>query len=276
MRPADKALFMAIENNDVTGVKCLLTQHSKHSINNINYYNCISRTTPLILALEQRNVNERIVSLLLHHGADPNIPIERNNKISIALHKACYGNRNVNVIQMLLQFKANVNNQDSHGHTAFHLLMKLYMTGYDSDHDNTIRCTRLLLDNHANVNCHDMHGMTCLFDSIKGRGEKKLDILRLLLNSKEDDVNYQLQKQHDHHGGDTILHGAVKEKNLDIVKLIMECCATHINLFLQNKNHETPYDIAQRLQYKSIMECLKMTFILRECHLFLRHKWIHM
>lgn len=149
------------------------------------------------------------------------------------------------------------------------------------DHKEYLPCVKLLLNHHANVNIQDKYGRSCLFHVIERSGQNKLDILKLLLlNSNNlDDVNFfQLQHPYSvYNKGDTTLHCAVRKMNLDIVNMIINknCLRDWPTLLLiRNNNNETPYDLAQKLHHKSIMECLKITLQL-QCNIFLRQKWIH-
>lgn len=183
---ADEELVRSIKHNDVTGVVNILT-HQFQNINT-NYFDVTDdrSKTPLIYAIG-RNANHRIVSSLLQHGADPNITDSSGRP---ALHYAC-DHKNSYVIELLIQFNANVNCQDADGWTPLFLLVAYLHTIY-MDHEECIPCVRLLLDNNANVNIQNNYGRSCVFKVIEKSGPNKFDLLRLLLNSNFN-INYQIQ-----------------------------------------------------------------------------------
>lgn len=117
---AEKGLMMSIQQNDTTGVENILSQESQ-SIN----INCVHDTfinvTPLMLACMNNKTNHSIVSILLDHGANPNISSHYHMGWT-ALHYAC---RRVNFhkMQLLLKSNANVNCQNECGSTPLHILL---------------------------------------------------------------------------------------------------------------------------------------------------------
>ena len=95
--------------------------------------------------------------------------------------------------------------------------------------EEKLRCVRLLLDNYANVNIQDADGMTCVFYAIdcNRKPQKSLDVLQLLLNYSNIDINLQLLHRTlctPYSKGDTILHCAVRNTNMKVVQMILECC----------------------------------------------------
>lgn len=78
------------------------------------------------------------------------------------------------VIEILLEFGADVNRSDRDGKTALHLAC--HSTG-SSDHDAQIKCTQKLIDTGANVHAADASGKTPLMYGVRGQNYGILDVL---------------------------------------------------------------------------------------------------
>lgn len=112
------------------------------------------------------------VQILLDHGAD--IDAISHSKISYipsntALHAAIAGERNVDVIRLLLTHHADTNVFDSDGHTCLHTA---------AFHDDNIEIIRLLIDHGADVNARIEGGETALSLAIKQGNNNVAELLR--------------------------------------------------------------------------------------------------
>lgn len=188
---------------------------------------------------------------------------------------------NSHSIKLLLKFNADVNCQDVDGMTPLFLLFKctprIGRTTIQDD-EESLHCMRLLLDNHADVNLLDKHGLTCLYIIEFITRQHRREVIQLLSNYSNVDVNFQLLQPFNGirpNGvvikGDTILHYAVRKKDIEYVKIRIEVLKP--NLLIRNSYNKTAYDIAQQSHHKAIMECLKITLLL-QCHVYLRNNWI--
>lgn len=172
-------------------------------------------------------------------------------------------------MKLLLEYKANVNGQTIDGETPLCALI-ICRINYD-EQQKLIRCIQLLLCNDANF-----YGIFCVLyaflfirsdEGIQRVMKIRLEILRLLLNSNDVDINFQLVQPFSICiKGDTILHLAVRKYDDEIVNMILECCTNIPNLLMiHNINNETAYDIAKRDCFPNthIIECLKITLRLQ-------------
>lgn len=96
------------------------------------------------------------VKQLLNYGANVNaLSHSKVNYIpsNTALHAAIAGERNVDVIKLLLKHNAQTNIFDSNGHTCLHTA---------AFHDDNIEIVNLLIEHGANVNARVEGGKTSL------------------------------------------------------------------------------------------------------------------
>ncbi|CAM2988138.1 ankyrin repeat domain-containing protein [Paenibacillus sediminis] len=112
------------------------------------------------------------VQVLLDYGAD--IDAVSHSKITFipsntALHAAIAGERNVDVIRLLLVNKAQTNIFDSNGHTCLHTA---------SFHDDNLEIIRLLIEHGADVNSKAEGGETALSVAISQGHHNVAELLR--------------------------------------------------------------------------------------------------
>ncbi|WP_127530401.1 ankyrin repeat domain-containing protein [Paenibacillus kobensis] len=116
--------------------------------------------------------NQVIVQLLIDY--DANVDAVSHSKISFipsntALHAAIAGQRNLNVIRLLLAQHANPNIFDSVGHTSLHTA---------AFHDDNMELIRLLIEHGADVNAKQEGGLTALSIAIEQGNHNVAELLR--------------------------------------------------------------------------------------------------
>lgn len=119
--------------------------------------------------------NKDAVQILLNHGAD--VDAVSHSKIpyipsNTALHAAIAGERNVDVIRLLLAQNAQTNIFDSNGHTCLHTA---------AFHDDNVEIIRLLIEHGADVNARIEGGETALSLAVKQGNHNVAELLRQLL-----------------------------------------------------------------------------------------------
>lgn len=138
--------------------------------------------------------SKEVVALLLRHGADVhtyNPLAEATSCLHIVLDIGYYEDpkRYGELLQLLLDFGADVDRKDTNGETALHLAC------YCQEGSDAVRC---LLAAHADVNARNHKGYTPLFSALAMRNEKEPD--EELMNPKsldqmlrEDRVDLNMQ-----------------------------------------------------------------------------------
>jgi len=142
-------VFQAAQSGDTSALHGLLTSYPQLA-NTENK----DGLTPLGFAAHFGN--KEAVQMLLDHGAD--IDALSHSRISFipsntALHAAIAGERNMDVISLLLLNKAKTNVFDSNGHTCLHSA---------AFHDDNIEMISLLIQHGADVNARIEGGDTVL------------------------------------------------------------------------------------------------------------------
>ncbi|MFF2480000.1 ankyrin repeat domain-containing protein [Paenibacillus sp. NPDC058071] len=158
-------VFQAIQKGDTARLTDILESHSYLS----NTENG-EGLTPLGYAAHFGN-NEA-VQILLTHGAD--VDAISHSKLSYipsntALHAAISGERNLDVVRLLLAHKAQTIIFDSNGHACLHTA---------AFHDDNIEIIRLLIEHGADVNARIKDGETALSLAIKQGNNNVEEFLR--------------------------------------------------------------------------------------------------
>ena len=209
------------------------------------------RRTPLIAAVSQGHCD--IAEWLLSHGADPNL--HSDVECFTALHMAAWHGQ-LEVCQILLQYKADHNSLDRDGQTPLHrasyrghanVALLLLERGVDVNaQDNNcttalhlasgemhIGVARLLLEHGVDVNAKDGNGRTPFHIASLG-GEP--EISRILLEHKTD------QNGPDNDGR-TPLHLASRRGHIDVVRLLLE---RDVGVNVKDNNRSTALHLASR------------------------------
>ncbi|KAN0137681.1 Ankyrin repeat-containing domain protein [Lactarius tabidus] len=170
----------------------------------------------------QREGQQRIMCLLLDHGANVNMHDSRRNT---ALHFTA-SEGHLEVARMLLRLKADVNSQNDEGLTPLQRASQVRREGQQD-------IMRLLLDHGANVDMRDNSGNTALHFAVS---EGHPDIMRLLLDC---DANVNMRDI----SGNTALHVAASEGHLEVARILLKLGA---NVNSQNDMGLTPLQRASQ------------------------------
>lgn len=113
-----------------------------------------------------------VVQVLIAFGADVNAV--SHSKLDFipsntALHAAIAGQRNMDVMKLLLEHGANTNIFDSNGHTCLHTA---------AFHDDNIEIINLLIEHGAEVNAKVEGGKTALDLALENGNQKIAELLR--------------------------------------------------------------------------------------------------
>lgn len=160
-----KDVFQSIQSGDVSRLDQMLEAHPQLA----NMENA-DGLTPLGYAAHFGN--KAAVQVLLNNGADVNAVSQ--SKISYipsntALHAAIAGERNEDVIQLLLTHKAQTTIFDSNGHTCLHAA---------AFHSDNLAIIRLLIEHGADVNAKIEGGETVLSLAINQGNHNTAELLR--------------------------------------------------------------------------------------------------
>jgi ankyrin repeat protein len=165
--------------------------------------------------------------MLLERGADVN---SQNDEGLTPLQRAPQVQREgkPDIMQLLLDYGANVNVDDKHRNTPLHFAAS----------EGHFEAARMLLERGADVNSQNDKGLTPLLQASQGRREGHRDIMRLLLDYGAN-VN-----MHDKHRNNP-LHFAVSEGHFEVARMLLERGAD-----VNSKNDEglTPLERASQVQ----------------------------
>ena len=158
-------VFQSIQSGDAARLKEILNSHS----NLVNTENG-DGLTPLGFAAHFGY--QHVVQVLLDHGA--NVNAVSHSKISYipsntALHAAIAGERNIEVIKLLLAHQAQTTIADSNGHTCLHTA---------AFHEDNLEIIRLLIEHGADVNAKAEGGVSPLSLALKQGNNNVAELLR--------------------------------------------------------------------------------------------------
>lgn len=197
--------------------------------------------------------------LLDQQGTDPNI---RTNNSSTPLHYACPLSCHESV-QMLLEYNANPNCQDSDGNTPLHNII-----GHGTT-DTSVECVRTLLEQNANVNIKNKNGETPLLAAVSNYhivhdidSISRLAFVELLLTSGAD-VNVQFSALYVI--GDTPLHSAIRNLDPKVVQMIL---SFNPDLKILNSNSQTALDVAKYYGRNEIIKYIEDQLYKTRCQMY--------
>ncbi|WP_078544924.1 ankyrin repeat domain-containing protein [Litchfieldia alkalitelluris] len=158
-------IFQAAKENDFVRLKQLLEE-------NPNLANTENSDGLAPLGFAAHYGNADVVKVLIDYGA--NINAISHSKISYipsntALHAAIAGERNIEVIKLLLTNGADTTIFDSNGHTALHSA---------AFHDDNVEVLKLLLNHGVEVNAKLDDGVTALELAVEKGYERVVEVLR--------------------------------------------------------------------------------------------------
>jgi len=201
-------ILSAIKNNDLEIIR---------KIDDINNLLFNKKRTLLMIAVIHDKID--IVNFLLSKGS--NIDIQDENG-STALHFAC-NNGNMELVKILVTNGANINIDDNYNSTPLHFAI---LRNED--------IFKYLVENGADINKMTKLKTTPVHFAVF---MNKLGIVKYLVQTKGVSINFKDMS------GDTLLHLAVRTKNLEMVKFFVEKghATDIVNIIKQN-----PIDIAEQ------------------------------
>lgn len=199
-------LYEAIEQNNTDLVDSIITEHEGLVYMKFKYGGYARK--PLHWA-SRRKGSVEIIKLLIEHGAKVN---ETDGTGETPLHFAS-SRGFVDVVKLLLEHGANVNAKDYNGQTPLDLATLHRWT----------KTIRLLIENGANVNETDRYGGTSLYYALQynfnsdhnNEHGSDIDTVKLLIKNGAD-VNVKDKC------GETPLYLASRKGSVEIVKLLLE------------------------------------------------------
>lgn len=262
----------AIESGNSEDVKKILNSHKfqKNSINKQlsgafnQYYNepSLERKKVIILLLSQESVE---IDFLFDN------PQSKNEKITILILAAMKAD--IFLLKELINFNPNINFRDCYSKNALMYLLTNYVIKKDEDEKSLIEldkipqkinskinsivkeeiaikinteisfnnksysqlysCVEILLKNNILINSEDNNGNTALTIAT---GKEYIEICELLLTNGAN-INQQVSGNLNR----TVVHMAVMQKNLQLIKLFIKFKP---NLLLKNDNKKNPIDEA--------------------------------
>lgn len=213
---------------------------------------------PLFNAIEMNNPSA--VKALLKYKANVNAVDPEDDMQETPLHKACVKSGNYEIVQLLVDAKANLNAKNSKGLTPLsvavgkgwgeyyidtRMITPLLDAGAEVNAVNNHRQTalhlavwdpdalHLLLQHKADVNAADENGTTPLMAALEEKEVEPL-VVEYLLEAKAD-VNVKLNHS-------TPLHLAVKKNLMDETVLLL---AAEADVNVKDAEGKTPFDYAE-------------------------------
>jgi ankyrin repeat protein len=223
-------VWNAIRNHDLKELTKLL--------NNSNYKKTIN--TPSLetgnTALHYAIIKDspvKVVELLLQNKAKIN---QQNKEGMTPLHYAAINDSSVEVVELLLQNKANVNQKNNEGMTPLHYAAK-------EGHEKILE--KLLEPKYkADINENDIYKATPLYYAAN---RSHINVVKLLINHRAN-VNNQTNNDSFKY---TLLHVAVVQNNFDMIKLLIGKGA---NPNKKDYLDRTPLNLARKMKESYLHE----------------------
>lgn len=168
-------------------------------------------------------INNDNISIIQSH-LENNMDINETNKrnISALLYACKYCS--IDIIKMLINKGANINNKDKKWHTAFYWTIRYRQ-------DNVSDIINILMDNKGDINVLSKKGSTILKCAVKYGDEKTIKIL----------IEHKININNANKQGHTILMTACNINNITMIKILLKNKA-HINA--QASDKQTALSIA--------------------------------
>jgi ankyrin repeat protein len=229
--------YVNITQCDICIVELLLNVDSIDV--NIGSYN------PLVYCC--RKNNNKIAKLLLKHkNIDVNkeySPYEKDTALIASCKKG-----NTELVELLLgNDNIDVNKIGSFGKNALFESCRIFTKTYNEEDE---KIANMLLNNpKIDINAENHYGETVIHIFSDDNFAENNTILIELLKREEIDINKQLKRS-----GNTILHLAVIENNISLMKLLIKIKKLDLNKF--NREGYTPLNIAVKNRFTQICELL--------------------
>ena len=234
----------AIENNQIEELINILENESISKI---------TLNAGLMKALQNYRSNSDMIDMidaLLNNNADsnhivhyknPNLPISIQDKVTVLMYACLKGD--LQLVHTILKHNPNVNLKDSNNRNAL-----FYSINADKGDNADIALT--LINSGINVNEPEKIGNSYMHSPLTLATQKNMkNTVKALLDSSAD-PNWVLEKD-----GNTALHLAVKNTNIEIIELLLQKGA---NLKIINSDNYTPLSLALKISntdiYKIIVE----------------------
>eukprot|EP01125_Pyxidicula_operculata_P008808 TRINITY_DN2922_c0_g1_i1.p1 TRINITY_DN2922_c0_g1~~TRINITY_DN2922_c0_g1_i1.p1 ORF type:complete len:292 (-),score=80.30 TRINITY_DN2922_c0_g1_i1:144-1019(-) len=213
-------LYYAAEQNDVSGAQAAITAGADVNTSNLQ------GVTPLLLAVKSQNM--AMVNLLLKSSADPNKVSSDSSPIHEAVRK-----HNVQLLDLLLNSKGNINLQADFGKTPLHMSIQEWSKDKN--------CLETLLKRGADHKLKTQSGVTCLhFAAAEGDKDLVQRFINMGLNVNDQNAN-----------GKSPLHIATEKNHLDAIKILLMANASTT---LKDAWGRVAYECGQVTAYRLIKE----------------------
>jgi ankyrin repeat protein len=140
---------------------------------------------------------------------------------------------NINILELLIKNKANINHSDNGGDTAL----------IDASRNNNYEIVKFLINHNANVSHYNNKGQSAL---IMVADNGNIDIAKLLIKAKANINHADIENNN-------ALIIAVFENHIDIVKLLIE---NNANVNYKNSNNLSAISIASSFGYIDVVNLL--------------------
>ena len=229
-----------LDNSDVDTLNTYLAKE-KIDKKNLNDSLCLA----LQKYIPENKIILEFINILLKKGSEPDChfhyiikskslspKIEEKDNVTGLMYSCLKGD--LNLIQVMLQYKQDINKKDKNGRNAlFYTIL--------SEKGENLDIVKLLVNYGINVNCIGIvetgRNTQASHSPLSLTAINNLKDIFLILIEKGADVNFQSLPDKD-----SILHIAVKNENLDIIKIILKCHDLKIDE--GNKDNVKPFEIA--------------------------------
>lgn len=232
-------LYIPIKYNYIEIIKIILQTNidqigiSVHDIKDRNY------NIPIHYSIIYKNIEA--LRLMLEYGSNPNIADKYGNN---SLHLSVYS-RNYDICKYILNYDIDINSKTNIGESALHIASNLQES----------KIFNLLIDYpNINVNSQDYdHEFTPLHYSVN---LNNIEQVRLLLNKK---ANSNIQDIY----GNTVLHYAVMEENIQILNIVTKHSYSEhqLNYNLWNIDGKLPLHIIFNINPQNITQYIDLLII---------------
>lgn len=239
------SLLFAFKNQHENVVNVLLQYGARKKWNTENNSG-LSSIIHMTMFQSIQEKKEKILKLLLEHGANPN---RRDSNGYTPLHRASIIPNSVEIIRLLIRYGADVNAKlQSHAQST-PLYMALHRRNWTILHDRrdlSLNVHALVDIGKAKLNVKNGVGATALHIAVLNNYADTADIVQFLI-----DRGAYVNVKNDF--GETPLHVAVKLAKKQVIKILLENGAIP---YVRNANGKTPLDHITNLSHKNVKNLL--------------------